>query len=114
MFDGSPEAGFSVHERISSIRVEFSSRSYTADEMIEGMIQAEENPRRVTVVTSDGHLAAKVRALGARTIRVEEFLESMPAPEAEIELSEPDVKFKGPDSQEVDYWMKVFECDDEE
>ena len=64
-------------------------------------------------MTSDGALAEKARAARAKTIKVEVFLETGPPEPRKAEQPEPRVKFEGPGPEELKYWMRVFECEDE-
>jgi predicted RNA-binding protein with PIN domain len=116
VFDGDSEVSLSSRTRIASVDVVFSPSGSSADEEIEAMVERHKHPASVHVATSDGPLAAKVRALGAKTIGIKEFL--APGLESGTEDSnepdEPRVKFEGPGPAELKYWMRVFKCEDEE
>lgn len=113
VFDGDAGVNLSSRTRICSIQALFSSSQLSADDEIESMVRTHKNPNAVTVVTSDMALASRIKALKAKTVRVEEFFEVRSKSER-TEPSEPRVKFDGPGPAELKYWMGVFGCEDEE
>ncbi len=113
VFDGDISVVLPNKTRISSVRVVFSPSRSSADNEIEAILRRHDNPAAVTVVTSDGALAEKARAARAKTMKVDKFLEvGSPGPRR-TERPEPRVKFDGPDPEELRYWMRVFDCEDE-
>ncbi len=113
VFDGDISVSLPSRTEISSVRVIFSSSQTSADDEIEALLARHDNPVTVTVVTSDGALAKKAREVRAKTIKVEDFLVSgVPEPPKSAK-PEPRVKFDGPGPEELKYWMRVFECEDE-
>ena len=113
VFDGDISVTLPNKTRISSVSVVFSPSQSSADDEIEAILRKHDNPGSVTVVTSDRALAEKARAVGAKTIKVEDFLESGPPEPRKAEKPEPRVKFEGPGPEELRYWMRIFECEDE-
>ena len=76
------------------------------------LLRQHEDPSAVTAVTSDSELSAKIKALGAKTVKTEEFFKETEKPRKQ-ELHEPRVKFEGPGPEELQYWMRVFKCTEE-
>lgn len=113
VFDGDVSVGLPNRTRIASVPVVFSSAQSSADDEIEAILRKHDNPASVTVVTSDTALAEKTQALRARTIKVEDFLESGPVERPRTQQPEPRVKFEGPGPEEIEYWMRVFKCENE-
>lgn len=113
VFDGDISVGLPNRTRISSVSVVFSPSQSSADDEIEAILRKHDNPNSITVVTSDAVLAEKVREVRAKTIKVEDFLESGPPESRRAEQPEPRVKFEGPGPEELKYWMRVFGCEDE-
>ncbi len=113
VFDGDISVGLPNRTRISSVSVVFSPSESSADDEIEAILRKHSNPDSITVVTSDGGLAEKARAVRAKTIKVEDFLERGSPEPRKAERPEPRVKFEGPGPEELKYWMRVFGCEDE-
>ena len=88
VFDGAPDRLLPEGSAIQGVKVLFAERGSDADTRIERLVETSSDPRGLTVVTSDRHLAFLVRARGASVIRSGEFRkqldqidESKPAPE---------------------------------
>ena len=74
VFDGRPAPGEEEAAADAGVRVEFAPGGpNAADDRIVAMIGAAPDPASVTVVTSDGALAARSRALGAAVRSVGSF-----------------------------------------
>jgi predicted RNA-binding protein with PIN domain len=67
VFDGRPPPGMPEPPHVE---VRFAERAgaNAADDVIAGLVAADEEPRALHVVTSDGELARRVRELGAEVI----------------------------------------------
>ena len=78
VFDGRPAPGEQEAAADAGVRVEFAPGGpNAADDRIVAMIGAAPDPASVTVVTSDGALAARSRALGAAVRSVGNFRRSL-------------------------------------
>lgn len=66
-FDGA-EVESSQATRVRGVRVLFSDPGTTADDLVRRLVRAEPRGRPVVVVSSDGEVAAGVRAAGARCV----------------------------------------------
>lgn len=113
VFDGDISIGLPNRTRISSVSVVFSPSQSSADDEIEAILRKHDHPAAVTVVTSDNALAENARAVRAKTVKAEDFLESGPPEPRKAKATEPRVKFEGPGPEELKYWMRVFDCEDE-
>lgn len=85
VFDGGPDPVVPEGSSFRGVKVLYAERGSDADTRIERLVDSSPNPRGLTVVTSDRHLAFLVRSRGATVIRsgefrseVERLLESMP------------------------------------
>jgi len=103
VFDGSPDSGIpdgSVHH---GVRVLYAEQGSDADSRIHRLVETSTDPRGLTVVTSDRHLAFLVKSRGAPVIRSGEFraqmdrlLESNPSMTEEAEVSD------------INAWLRYF------
>jgi predicted RNA-binding protein with PIN domain len=85
VFDGAPDPAVPEGSAFHGVKVLYAERGSDADTRIERLVESSTNPRGLTVITSDRHLAFLVRSRGAVVIRsgqfrseVERLLESMP------------------------------------
>jgi predicted RNA-binding protein with PIN domain len=95
----------SRHKGITTI---FAVASPTADELIDELIRAHSDPKRLTVVSSDNQVRASAKRRGAKSVTADDFLDSLdratrepadpPAPEKPSSLSE----------AESAYWAREF------
>lgn len=88
VFDGGPDDGAPEGSAFHGVKVLYAERGSDADSRIERLVETSTDPRGLTIVTSDRHLASLVRSGGAAVIRSGEFrsqidrvLESMPGAE---------------------------------
>ncbi len=103
VFDGAPDPQFPDGSSYRGVRVFYSRRGSDADARIVEMVEAERNKKSLIVVTSDGHLASRVRACGARVMRSGEFREALDAAP-----SAPADEENGIDDDEMKEWLRYF------
>ena len=73
VFDGGPDKGAPDGSAFHGVKVLYAERGSDADARIERLVETAADPRGLTVVTSDRHLAFVVRSLGASVVRSGEF-----------------------------------------
>lgn len=88
VFDGGPDSAVPEGSTFHGVKVFYAERGSDADTRIERLVETSVDPRGLTIVTSDRHLAFLVRAQGAAVIRsgafrtqMERLIESTPAAE---------------------------------
>ncbi|QQS46951.1 MAG: NYN domain-containing protein [Acidobacteriota bacterium] len=112
VFDGAADPKFPEGSSYRSVRIFYARQSGTADDRIIEMVEAERNRKNLTVVTSDGQLASRVRVCGVRIMRSGEFRGLIDAlGEAGGGQAEPGVT-----GEEIPEWLRYFgvaEEDDE-
>lgn len=105
VFDGGPDSAVPEGSTFHGVKVLYAERGSDADTRIERLVETATDPRGLTIVTSDRHLAFLVRSRGASVIRSGEFrneiarlLESRPGAEdgEQIEVGD------------VDAWLRYF------
>jgi predicted RNA-binding protein with PIN domain len=109
VFDGAPEAHFPDGSSFKGVQIFYARPGSDADSRIVEFVERERNRQGLVVVTSDGQLAARVRACGVRVVRSGEFrrtLEAVPETprEAEARVRE----------NEMDEWMRYFGVDEDD
>ena len=87
VFDGAPDHNVPEGSAFRGVKVLYAERGSDADARIERLVESSSDPRGLTVITSDRHLAFLVRSRGAEVVRsgefrsqVERVLESQPVP----------------------------------
>jgi predicted RNA-binding protein with PIN domain len=73
VFDGTPERGAPEGSAFRGVKVLYAEPGSDADARIERLVESSQNPRGLTVITSDRHLAFLVRSRGASVVRSGEF-----------------------------------------
>lgn len=107
VFDGKADS-FSLAGSDSLVRVVF-TRGESADDEIKRMLEEEQNPRNIVVVTNDGEIRRFARQNNAQVKSVEEFLAKCSAPKPK---GAPDDKIIGPhatakiDQELKKIWLK--------
>jgi predicted RNA-binding protein with PIN domain len=88
VFDGGPDSAVPEGSAFHGVKVLYAERGSDADTRIERLVETSTDPRGLTIVTSDRHLAFLVRSRGAAVIRsgefrsqIERLLESTPGAE---------------------------------
>jgi predicted RNA-binding protein with PIN domain len=105
VFDGAPEPGAPDGSTVSGVKLLYAERGSNADARIERLVETSANPRGLTVVTSDRHLAFLVKSLGANVIRSGEFRKQM---KLVVESKQDDENREQFDVRDVDEWMRYF------
>jgi predicted RNA-binding protein with PIN domain len=88
----------------------------SADAEIVRLVEKDNRPKGLTVITSDAKLRKKIKSLGAKVQSTRPFLEKIDKAFSRAQRKaqkEPPEKFRGPKSYEVDYWLKVFEDEED-
>lgn len=105
VFDRGLPGGRSRNLSGGRVEVIFAATGHTADGVIRERLRRSQNPRGLTVVTSDRAVIAAAKAQGTRVIRSEDFADRLKAPSAprtsvkeEAHLSEED----------VEAWLRIF------
>ena len=89
----------------------------SADAEIVRLVDESQNPKALRVITSDAELRKKVKSLGAQVSSARPFLEEVDkalSREMRKGQKEPPEKFHGPNSFEVNYWLKVFKGEEDD
>ncbi len=88
VFDGGPDNAVPEGSSFHGVKVLYAERGSDADTRIERLVETATDPRGLTIVTSDRHLAFLVRSRGATVIRsgqfrnqIQRLLESRPGAE---------------------------------
>jgi predicted RNA-binding protein with PIN domain len=72
VFDGSPGRGRQPG-RIGRLTVDYSGKGRPADDVLVDMVREAQNPKNLTLVSSDRRLRDRVRALGCRVMGCRQF-----------------------------------------
>jgi uncharacterized protein len=108
VFDGAPDPQFPDGSSYRGVRIYYSRLGSDADTRIIEMAEGERNKKSLVVVTSDGKLASRVRACGARVMRSGEFRKML---DETVENS-PDQEAGAPEltdkDNEMDEWLRYF------
>ncbi len=119
VFDGQG-AGNSSETRAAGIDVVFSRQGLDADEEIKRMVCGSENPRHITVITSDRDIEQYVKKYGSKVVNPLAFYSDIKKKVAHMQTSgqeishtqegddEPTSKYLGPSKSEAQYWFNVF------
>ena len=120
VFDGQG-TGNSSETRVAGIDVVFSREDLDADEEIKRMVSDSENPRHITVITSDRDIEQYVKKYGCKVVGPLAFYRDIKKKVARLQAAEledsrfkkeeddePISKYIGPSKSEAQYWLKVF------
>ncbi len=120
VFDGKG-FGNSTESRTAGIDVVFSRENFDADEEIKRMVSDSNNPRHITVITSDREIEQYVKKYGCKVVDPLSFYRDIKNKVARLratekegrlftkeEDDEPVSKYLGPSKTEAEYWLKVF------
>ncbi len=108
VFDGTDLAGQTVSSG-GGVRVVFSRKPSTADDVIKRLVDQEKNKGHVTVVTSDNEIMWYAKASGCGVLSAEGFYERIAARESD---DRPEKKSDPQLSQrEINDWKKLFDID---
>ncbi len=111
--DGSAKPSEPGENEFPALRLVYSGRSATADDVIARLVQESTGRRHLTVVSNDHAVAAAARRAGARSISCEVFLHRLMRARAASRrgrrANEPSEKFGGPAaSGQAGAWLKEF------
>jgi predicted RNA-binding protein with PIN domain len=104
VFDHGLPGGKSHELSGGGVDVRFASTTRTADGILRERIRNSNNPRGLTVVTSDRRIIVDAEARGARVIRSEDFVNRLAGGPTEDATRD-----SKPATSDVDYWMAQFE-----
>jgi predicted RNA-binding protein with PIN domain len=120
VFDGQGH-GNSLETRAAGIDVVFSRHDLDADEEIKRMVSVSENPKHITVITSDRDIEQYVKKYGCKVVGPLAFYNDIKKKVARLQAAgqedsrfkreeddEPISKYLGPSKSEARYWLKVF------
>lgn len=109
VFDGAPDQQFPDGSSYRGVRIFYSHPGSDADTRIVEMTEAERNKKNLTVVTSDGQLAARVAVCGVRVMRSGQFRRMLDEAAATTTDDEPSVK-----DDDLNEWMRYFGVDEDD
>jgi predicted RNA-binding protein with PIN domain len=100
---------FNEHNYSANIKLIFSQKPQTADDIIRNFIRNANNPSEITVVSSDNEIIYTAQDHGAKSIKSEIFIrEQNKKPAAQKSSSTPNSEKYNPENIDVDYWLKQF------
>ncbi len=102
VFDGEPDRLMPEASAHRGVKIFYAEKGSDADARIESMVESSPNPRGLTVVTSDRHLAFVVRSRGAKIIRSGEFRKQLEQSLASKPSLEDD------EVGDVNSWLRYF------
>jgi predicted RNA-binding protein with PIN domain len=105
VFDGEPDRLMPEASAHRGVKVFYAEKGSDADTRIERMVESSTDPRGLTIVTSDRHLAFVVRSRGAAVIRSGEFrkqIEQALASKPSLEDGEQ------PEVGDLNAWLRYF------
>ena len=106
VFDGRNMQG-QLQSQISGIKLMFSHKPQTADDIIRDFIRKTPNIENWYVVSSDNEIIFTAQDHGAKTLKSTEFLkQTFAGKKSENQLSN---KKTNPENIDVEYWRKLFE-----
>jgi predicted RNA-binding protein with PIN domain len=105
VFDGAPDPQFPDGSSFRGVGIFYSRYGADADTRIIEMVEAERNKKSLVVVTSDGKLAARARACGARVMRSGEFRRMLDEAVEKASDQEPEPNIK---DDEMSAWLRYF------
>ena len=121
VFDGKANAATTAAVDVDGLDVRFAPHPDTADSLIGDIVEGNDGQDHFTIVSSDREVQSRVRSLGAKVVRIKDFVtktvperKPRPPPPAEQEEAERDpAKPQGglPDFM-VDEWLEEFGLDE--
>lgn len=109
VFDGAPDQQFPDGSSYRGVRIFYSRPGSDADTRIVEMAEAERNKRNLTVVTSDGQLAARVAVCGVRVMPSGQFRRMLDEAAATTTDEEPNLK-----DDDLNEWLRYFGVDEDD
>ena len=105
VFDGAPSALIPDGSAFRGVKVLYADRGSDADSKIVRIVESSSDPRGLTVVTSDRHLAFIAHSRGAAVLRSGEFRRKM----SEAASLAPVPKLEqDPAGQNTEEWLRYF------
>lgn len=99
---------------LAGLRIRFPGPGRKADDLILEAFAGRGGGGKVHVVTSDNQLAAAVRGRGGAVIKADDFIATYLVPRGGSGEDDPGAgKPPEPDEQEVAYWLRHFDAEDE-
>lgn len=105
VFDGEPDHQVPDGSTFHGVKVLYAERGSDADSRIEHLVETSLDPRGLTVVTSDRHLAFLIRSRGAPVIRSGEFRKLIEHSHESKPKAEDGADFEVGD---VNSWLRYF------
>ena len=105
VFDGAPSPSIPNGSAFRGVKVVYADRGSDADSKIIRIVEASTDPRGLTGVTSDRHVAFIVHSRGAAVLGSGEFRRKM----SEASLQTPASK-EEPNGRTDDEWLRYFGC----
>jgi predicted RNA-binding protein with PIN domain len=105
VFDGGPDSAFPEGSAFHGVRILYAERGSDADTRIERLVETAPDPRGLTVVTSDRHLAFLVRSRGATVVRSGEFRKQI---DRVAELTPKTEDGEAFELGDLDTWLRYF------
>ncbi len=98
----------------SAIKLIFSQKPQTADDIIRSYIRNAQNPAELTIVSSDNEIIFTAKDHGAKAVKSERFIAqyTKKAPQQKTRLPKINEKYN-PENIDIDYWLKQFGDDNE-
>ncbi len=103
VFDGKTGI-FPALQNPAGIRVKFSRKPQTADDIIREFIRYETNPKSWTVISSDNEIIYTAQDMGAHVLSAKQFAVRQNNKKAATENSE---KYQ-PQNIDIEAWLKLF------
>ena len=105
VFDGAPDRNAPEGSAFNGVKVLYAERGSDADTRIHRLVESSQDPRGLTVVTSDRHLAFLVRSSGANVVRSGDFRKQLDSILESQPTAEDGEKFEVGD---VNAWLRYF------
>jgi len=97
----------SVIPASKKIKIQFSRKPQTADDIIRNFIRTQEKPGNWVVISSDHEIINTARAMGAEVLPSEKLIEAGSVKAKKSQPRERQEKYN-PENIDLDYWLKKF------
>lgn len=109
IFDGADLSPYPHHKSYGTLNIVYSPAYMTADDYILEELSSMDKPHIVTLVTSDKQLAKKARALKAKSVTIDHFLNEVIQKKIKVVRSKQEPKFDFQEStQNILRLEKIF------
>ncbi len=103
------EGFFKEQNYSSAIKLIFSQKPQTADDIIRDYVRNAANPAELTIVSSDNEILFTAKDHGARTIKSEDFISKYVIKKSSKKIRSPKNSEKyNPENVDMEYWLKQF------